>query len=155
MGAERDAYVTVDRLGAPRCAGGVCATTRDLARVGQLIVDGGARGSIQIIPEEWIDDVLHNGSEQAWNSGPFTSFFPGEPMHYRSKWYVQKRGKPLLFCLGVFGQNLFVDRENEIVIAKFSSQAPPLDAELIQLTMQTVARIRGLLSDSGAPSNSL
>ena len=41
MGSARSAYITVDRLGAPRCAGGFCATTRDLARLGQLIADGG------------------------------------------------------------------------------------------------------------------
>jgi hypothetical protein len=50
MGAQRDAYITVDRLGAPRCAGGVCATARDLARLGQLIAQGGARDGRQIIP---------------------------------------------------------------------------------------------------------
>ena len=33
MGAEFDAYVTVDRLGAPRTAGGLCVTLRDLGRV--------------------------------------------------------------------------------------------------------------------------
>jgi CubicO group peptidase (beta-lactamase class C family) len=31
MGAESSAYITVDRLGAPRCAGGICTTIRDLA----------------------------------------------------------------------------------------------------------------------------
>lgn len=40
MGAECCAYITVDRLGAPRCAGGVCITARDLARVGHLLVEG-------------------------------------------------------------------------------------------------------------------
>jgi hypothetical protein len=50
----------------------------------------------------------------------------------------------------VFGQNLFVDRQNEIVIAKLSSQPPPLDAELIQLTMQAVARVREFLSNGAA-----
>src|SRR5438477_9008509 len=36
LGAERSAYITVDRFGGPRCSGGFCATVRDLARVGQL-----------------------------------------------------------------------------------------------------------------------
>src|SRR5204862_5474770 len=67
MGAARSAYITVDRLGAPRCAGGVCATARDLARVGQLILDGGARGSRQIVPESWIDDITRCGDRQAWD----------------------------------------------------------------------------------------
>ncbi|MEM9139740.1 MAG: serine hydrolase, partial [Pseudomonadota bacterium] len=53
VGAEAPAYITVDRLGAPRCAGGVCMTTRDLARVGQLLVDGGG----DIVPAAWIDSI--------------------------------------------------------------------------------------------------
>jgi hypothetical protein len=44
MGAGRSAYITVDRLGAPRCAGAFCATTRDLARLGILIAEGGSHG---------------------------------------------------------------------------------------------------------------
>jgi len=39
IGAERSAYITVDRLGAPRCAGGMCTTLRDLARVGQWLIE--------------------------------------------------------------------------------------------------------------------
>ncbi|HSN33040.1 MAG TPA: hypothetical protein VLU41_10180 [Ideonella sp.] len=34
----RKAYITVDRLGAPRGAGGMCVTLRDLARVGPWII---------------------------------------------------------------------------------------------------------------------
>ncbi len=44
MGAADSAYLSIDRFGASRCAGGVCTTTRDLARVGQIIADQGARG---------------------------------------------------------------------------------------------------------------
>ena len=33
LGAERSAYITVDRLGAPRCAGGFCATDRKSTRL--------------------------------------------------------------------------------------------------------------------------
>ena len=45
--------------------------------------------------------------------------------HYRSKWYVRRGAAPMAFGVGVFGQNVFVDPENGIVIAKLSSQAPP------------------------------
>ena len=41
MGAEFDAYVTVDRLGAPQTDGGLCVTTRDLARFGLLHLQQG------------------------------------------------------------------------------------------------------------------
>jgi len=142
MGASRSAYITVDRLGAPRCAGGMCTTVRDLALVGQLILDGGARGGNQIIPESWIDDIFQNGDPEAWNQGPFTGYFPGRSMHYRSKCYVYRGDEPMMFGLGIHGQNLFVDPKRELVIAKFSSQPAPLDGELTLLTMAGVEAIR-------------
>jgi hypothetical protein len=67
-------------------------------------------------------------------------------MHYRAKWYVERRKNPLLFCLGIHGQNLFVDAQKEIVIAKFSSQPQPLDVELIGLTGDLVAALRQALT---------
>jgi CubicO group peptidase (beta-lactamase class C family) len=52
----------------------------------------------------------------------------------------------LLSGLGIHGQNLFIDPANQIVIAKFSSQAPPLDADLIAATGAAVNAVRGALS---------
>jgi CubicO group peptidase (beta-lactamase class C family) len=141
MGAEHNAYITVDRRGAPRCAGGMCVTAGDLARVGQLIVEGG-RG---IVPSQWIEDIFQNGSVDAWNAGRFVEYFPGLPMHYRSKWYVVRGDEPLAFALGIHGQNLFVNRGRQIVIAKLSSQAPPLNAPLIAQTMKLVDDVRNYL----------
>lgn len=134
MGAQASAYITVDRLGAPRCAGGICTTVPDLARVGQLIVQGGRRNGHAIIPSSWIEDVLGNGDPKAWNDGDLISYLGERPMHYRSKWYVL-RDRAIAFGLGVYGQNLFVDRANELVVAKVSSQPPPLDTRLIDLTI--------------------
>jgi CubicO group peptidase (beta-lactamase class C family) len=142
MGAARSAYITVDRLGAPRAAGGVCATVRDLARVGQLMVQDGARGSTQILPASWISDITDNGEAGAWAGGNLAGYFPGLAIHYRSKWYALGGPAPLLFGLGIHGQHLFVDRECQIVIAKTSSQALPLDATRIALTMRGVSQLR-------------
>jgi CubicO group peptidase (beta-lactamase class C family) len=138
LGAGHSAYITVDRLGAPRCAGGVCATVRDLARVGQLLVEGGQG----VVPESWIDDIAANGDPQAWAAGCFAAYYPGASMHYRAKWYVLREAPPLLFGMGVHGQNLYVDRANGFVLAKLSSQAQPLDAERMALTTRGVERLR-------------
>jgi CubicO group peptidase (beta-lactamase class C family) len=146
MGAADSAYLSIDRFGASRCAGGVCTTTRDLARVGQLVADGGARGTRQIIPEAWLADMIGNGDTDAWNASSFIELYPDLAMHYRSKWYVEHGPKPLLFGMGIHGQNLFIDRTDDIVIAKFSSQAPPLDVGLIAATGAMVAAIRKALS---------
>ena len=65
LGAESSGYITVDRLGGMRAAGGVCFTTRDLARVGLMIGNYGYVNNKQIIPDFWIDDVIKNGSDSA------------------------------------------------------------------------------------------
>lgn len=145
MGAQASAYITVDRLGAPRCAGGICTTVLDLARVGQLIVQGGRRSGNAIIPASWIEDMFTNGDPKAWSDGDMISYFGDRPMHYRNKWYVL-RDRAVAFGLGVYGQNVFVNRENEIVVAKVSSQAPPLDKGLIDLTIRFVEAVSGIFS---------
>lgn len=145
MGAGRSAYITVDRLGAPRCAGGFCGTTHDLARLGLLIAEGGRYGGKEIVPSWWIDDIMNAGDTRAWDDGDFVKYFPRMPIHYRSKWYVLRSEAPIMFGVGVFGQNVFIDRKNQIVIAKFSSQAMPMDEQRILLTMHGIAAIRNYL----------
>jgi CubicO group peptidase (beta-lactamase class C family) len=134
-GAERSAYITLDRLGAPRCAGGMCATLRDLARVGLWVLENGMTERFE-----------REGDPQAWAAGDMAPYYPGLPMRYRSKWYVVDGKAPLAFGMGIHGQNLFVDRVNGIVIAKFSSQAAPMDAARIALTMRAVSELRKLLA---------
>ncbi|MDB5522977.1 MAG: 6-aminohexanoate-dimer hydrolase [Rhizobium sp.] len=148
MGAETSGYITVDRFGAPRCAGGLCTTTRDLARVGQLLVNRGRVSGLQVVPEAWIDDIMTQGDREAWNGGDFLDYIPDLPIHYRSKWYVLNGEAPMIFGVGVHGQNVFADRNNDIVIAKFSSQPIAMDPALIQLTLAGVAAIRARLSKS-------
>jgi CubicO group peptidase (beta-lactamase class C family) len=142
LGAAHSAYITVDRLGAPRCAGGMCVTAMDLARVGELLVRGGRRGSRQIVSAAWIEDIELAGDPAAWAAGGFTGYYPGRMMHYRAKWYVEHGTAPLLFGLGIHGQNLFVDRQRQLVIAKLSSQALPLNAGQIALTSRAVDGLR-------------
>jgi len=145
MGAARNAYITVDRLGAPRFPGGFCATTGDLARLGLLLAEGGIYAGKQIVPLGWIEDTLTRGDSEAWDNGEYAKFFPRMSIHYRSKWYVLRGAAPMMFGVGVFGQNLFIDRKNQIVIAKYSSQALPMDEKRILLTMRGVEGIRNHL----------
>ena len=67
-------------------------------------------------------------------------------MRYRSQWYALDGEAPLVFGWGIHGQYLFIDRKNEIVIAKFSSQALPVDVARISLTMRGVSQLRKRLA---------
>lgn len=145
MGAGEDGYITVDRFGAPRCAGGICTSTRDLARLGRLFATEGAVGVRQVVPAAWLHDIRTAGDADAWKSGDFYEMYQRAPMHYRNKWYVQHGENPMVFGLGVFGQNVFVEPGNDLVIAKFSSLPRPLDPADIALTHQGVNQLREML----------
>jgi hypothetical protein len=152
MGAEGEAYITVDRKGAPRCTGGLCTTVRDFARLGQLVLMKGRRGSNQIVPEAWIADMAENGDPKGWAEGQWFQNFAAisKNMRYRSGWYVIDDTPQILFAMGIHGQNLFVDAANKIVIAKVSSQAQPIDPQAIWLTHKAVSEFARCLSEATA-----
>ena len=112
-------------------------------------LNGGREGSTQVVPKEWIDDIFTAGDPAAWLQGPFVPYFPGLPIHYRTKCYVVRGAHPLFFGFGIHGQHLFVDPVAEIVIAKVSSQASPLDARRIAQTLEMVGRVRPALGGTG------
>jgi CubicO group peptidase (beta-lactamase class C family) len=145
MGAENSAYITVDRQGAPRCTGGLCATARDFARLGQLLLQAGRRDLGEVFPHDWISDIADNGDPQAWQQGEFAAAFGRASMSYRNGWYVAHTQPKLLFAMGIHGQNLFVDKTNGIVIAKLSSQHDPIDHQALPLTHRGVAELRRCL----------
>ena len=140
MGAEHEAYVVVDREGSPWCAGGFCATARDFARVGELVLNDGRRGDNDIVPKAWIDDLTQGGDREAWRTGEWgqTFAFISTDMSYRAGWYSVHSDPKLLFAMGVHGQNLFIDRSNKVVVAKLSSQPNRIDARAIWLTHMAV-----------------
>lgn len=126
MGAEREAWVTLDSFGAPRTAGGVCMTTRDLARFGEMMRRGGVANGRQIIPAWWVDDLRTNGDRGAWERGNFAAMgFPA--CRYRSKWYLYDEETGAFGGAGIHGQWLYVCPTNEVVIAAFGSQADAAD----------------------------
>lgn len=143
--AERDAYITVDRFGAPRCAGGFCATPRDMARIGRLFVTGGCHGGAQVVPESWIRDIVDFDGVAAWSAGDFFELFDRAKMHYRSQWYVLRGKRPLILGVGVFGQHLFIDPAADLVIAKCASQPMPLDASFLSMTLAGVEVLRAMV----------
>ncbi len=142
MGAETSGYITVDRLGAPRAAGGMCVTLRDLARVGLLVANRGERDGVQVLPEAWVNDVLHNGDPTAWDTGDFAEYFPGRSMHYRNKWYVERGDNPMVFCIGIHGQNLYVLPGQQLVVAKLSSRPKPLDPQVSLLNLKMIEALK-------------
>lgn len=128
MGAEFDAYVTVDRLGAPRTAGGICVTLRDLARFGELMRRGGVAQGRQVLPKSWVDDIRTRGDAEAWRLGSSFGFLPGG--RYRSQWYATGNAHGAFCAIGIHDQWIYVDQEAELVMVKQSSQPVPSDPQM-------------------------
>lgn len=126
MGATGAAYVTVDRIGMARAAGGICVTVSDLAMLGQLVLeDGRAQSGKQVIPSGWIADMRGNGDPKAWRNGNFADVF--ENGRYRSCWYSTGDDHDSFCGIGIHGQWLWVDPETGVVIAKTASRDAPSD----------------------------
>ncbi|MBX3571238.1 MAG: serine hydrolase [Mesorhizobium sp.] len=143
MGARGPAYVSVDRVGAARAAGGMCVTARDLARLGQLVLDGGRRGGRQIIPADWVDDMRRNGDRQAWIDGNFATSFPQG--RYRSCWYQIGSERDHFAGEGIHGQRLLVDPVSRVVIVKFSTVPLPSDEAATVLDFAMLSQIAAAL----------
>ena len=144
LGAETDAYVTVDRLGAPRAAGGVCVSLHDLARFGEMLRNQGRVGERQIVPESWIDDILRNGDAAAWTIGDLAYLLPRG--RYRSKWYMTGNEHGAYCAIGIHGQWLYIDPAARMVIAKLSSQTLPGDDAVDLLLLQAFEAIGNALA---------
>lgn len=134
MGAEAAADLTLDPLGAPRTAGGLCTTLRDLARFGQMHLDGGLADGRQAIPASWIADIREGGDRDAWLKGDYGAEFPNGA--YRSYWYAYGNDHAAYGGIGIHGQFVYVDPVADMVIAKFSSHPVAEDAAVDRLNFQ-------------------
>ncbi|WP_186095084.1 serine hydrolase domain-containing protein [Burkholderia gladioli] len=130
---RQDGCVTVDIAGTARSGGGLCMGVRDLARVGELVRLGGSHQGRSLIPADWMEDTLTGGSAEAWRQGDFSDWLPNGK--YRNKWYQLGNASGACFAIGIHGQWLYVDRANETVIAKFSSQPWPTNNDVKHLNL--------------------
>ncbi|HUF57762.1 MAG TPA: serine hydrolase [Thermohalobaculum sp.] len=147
MGAGTPADITVDRLGAPRAAGGISATVRDLARLGELVRRRGTGPRGQVVPAWWVEDIVANGDRAAWRRGSFAEQQPDGS--YRSQWYRRDGGPPVLLAIGIHGQWLHIDMANESVIALVSSRDAPTDDASDASDASTMAMLDALARSEG------
>ncbi|AZO02828.1 MULTISPECIES: serine hydrolase [unclassified Mesorhizobium] len=129
LGAASEMSVTVDMEGTARTAGGMSMTPRDLARIGEMMRQGGTANGRRIVPEAWVrDTVATGGSFEAWQRGTMAFLFPKG--RYRNKWYQTGHDSGAFCGIGIHGQWLYVNPKTEVVIAKMSSQPEPVDDRL-------------------------
>ena len=117
IGAERSAGITVDLSGFTLASGGMFATLRDTARIGQLILNRGKVGNRQVIPEDWIDDIFDQKGDASLPRLSPESINP----YYRSFVWGLGDGQGTVYAAGVHGQFIYVSPSAGVVIAMYSS----------------------------------
>lgn len=120
LGAERAAYMAVDRLGAAWAGGGFNCTLRDLSRLGEMVRCRGVADGRTVVPGWWIDDIVAGGDPAAWARLAWADMLP-PGARYRSQWYKTDATGNVLMGIGSFSQWLWIDRAKGVVIAKVSS----------------------------------
>lgn len=107
LGVESRAYYVTDSEGVAFVLGGLNMMTRDYARFGQMIAQDGRWQGRQIVPADWIDDALSPSAPTA----------QGEPQ-YGLQWWLPADARPgEAFAIGVYGQYIWIDRAENVVIA--------------------------------------
>lgn len=136
LGVHGLPYYTADKDGVAFALGGLNLTTRDYARFGEMIrLNGRFRGK-QIVPSGWVQQ----------STTPSARTKPGW-MKYGYQWWMPadvRDGE--FFALGVYGQYIYVDRANGVVIAvnaadkRFGSPV---------VTVENIAVLRSITAKTG------
>ena len=117
MGAEQDAYQTVDGKGVPFAGGGVTAGLRDLGRLGQLMLNGGEINGERLFPAEVVEKISAGGDRSKFGDG-FPTFGAGS---YTSQWWVLHNDHGAYAARGVHGQTIYVDPTADMVLVRLAS----------------------------------
>ncbi|HEY3260638.1 MAG TPA: serine hydrolase [Pseudonocardiaceae bacterium] len=137
MGADRDAEITCDAIGSAVHDGGMCATARDVARFGLLLLSGGELAGRRIVPSQWLREswAVNPDIRDAFARSVSEPYLPGG--WYRNQfWFLPREHGDVLLCLGIYGQLLYVSPSTGTVAAKLSSWPVAQSAQMLHDTVR-------------------
>lgn len=118
IGADMDAFISVDSIGTPFAGGGLNAGLRDMARFGQMLLNDGQVGDEQVIPTAVVESIQGGGDRRAFADAGYRLL---DGWSYRSMWWVTHNDHGAYMARGVHGQALYIDPTADMVIARFAS----------------------------------
>lgn len=122
LGTEADAYWLADTKGDTVAAGGLNAVLRDYARFGLLYLNEGRnyKGE-QLVPEQWVHDSIT--PDAPYLQPGRIDREKGIPMGYGYQWWIPGKPQGDYSAVGIYGQFIYVNPRNKVVIAKTSAYA--------------------------------
>ncbi|WP_348655795.1 serine hydrolase [uncultured Sulfitobacter sp.] len=107
MGLEYAPYYVTDGAGVAFVLGGLNLTTRDYARMGQMFLQNGRYNGQQIVPADWV----------AASTAPSAPTAEGQIGYGYQWWIPQGATEGEFMARGVYGQYIYINRADGVVIA--------------------------------------
>ena len=117
LGMESPGYWITDGVGMEMAFGGLNATARDYAKLGQLYLDKGRWGTDQIVPETWV------AASVIPDSPHLTVEALGFGLGYGYQWWLMDGDEGEYAAIGVYNQFIYVNPKRGIVIVKLSANS--------------------------------
>jgi CubicO group peptidase (beta-lactamase class C family) len=117
IGAEHDAFFTVDKAATAVASGGFNATLRDYARFGLMMQNNGMAGDTRVVSKSWVDSCA-SGDNSLYRA-PYTDTCPQGA--YNNFWWIDNVEKGDFMARGVFGQMIYINRMAQMTIIKLST----------------------------------
>jgi CubicO group peptidase (beta-lactamase class C family) len=133
VGMESDAYWLIDKEGLELGGGSLSMTLRDYARFGLLMLNDGKYKGKQVLPEGWVAEATTPDAPQVQPG----MLYEGYPLGYQYQWWTMPGDQDHPYsAIGVFGQYIYINPAENIVIAKTSVWPVP---ESVELEMEAFA----------------
>lgn len=143
IGAEEDAYFTVDAAGYALGDGGFNATLRDYARLALLHLHGGEINGRHILSTEWIAGTRF-GADPTLFGGVYQEVLPAGAYH--NQFWIEDTARGVYMARGVFGQLIYIDPVADFAAVVLSSWPEFVSTARMRTVLAAVRAIREALS---------
>lgn len=148
LGAERDAFVIVDKGGHGFSTAGMSASLRDLARFGLMLQDNGFYNGRQIVPASWVKDTIRGGQalRDAMTAEREISAY-GPEVFYNNQFRVLNSDQGEFIATGGIGQKIYINQKHKLVAVFFAASFERAET-VFQVSL--MRQVRDYLSDRSA-----
>lgn len=149
IGMSHDAYWTLSN-GTELAMGGLSVSLQDYARFARLYLNEGSYNGEQILPKDWVRDSLDASAEY---SKPGANHDAYNAIGYGYQWWVPEGEEGEFMAIGVYGQWIYVNPSNRVIIVKTSADPDFMEKDY---ELKHVEFFRGIASEiaSGNEKNS-
>ena len=117
IGAEDNAYWLLDSENMEVAYGGLNATARDYAKLGELYRLRGRMNNKQIVPEKWVSESV---SPDAPHLMPGENPMSDYPLGYGYQWWIPDESGDYM-AIGVYNQFIYVSPKNNSVVVQLAA----------------------------------